>query len=132
MGQSNSVYKAILNEQCPRCRSGAMFKYSKYNISKFTDMHQSCPSCNQVYDVEPGFFFGAMFVAYGLIVSMVFVVWLFLYFIVANPPFSVYVITIVSLNILLLPLLFRYSRVIYLYALGGIKYEPNKIKNERY
>ena len=94
-------------------------------------MHKNCPTCNQHYEPEPGFYFGAMFVAYGLIIAMVFILWLTLFFVFDDPPFSVYIIVIVIFNVLLLPLLFRYSRLIFLYAFGGIRYDSqilNKAK----
>lgn len=94
-------------------------------------MHKNCPACNQIYEPEPGFYFGAMFVAYTLIIAMVFILWLTLFFVFSDPPFSAYIIVIVIFNVLLLPLLFRYSRLIYLYAFGGIRYDSqilNKTK----
>ena len=94
-------------------------------------MHKNCPKCNQIYEPEPGFYFGAMFVAYALIIAMVFTLWTALYFVFQNPPFHIYITVIVLFNVILLPLLFRYSRLIYLYAFGGIVYDSqilNKTK----
>ena len=38
-------------------------------------MHESCPVCSQVYDPEPGYYFGAMYVSYALNVAIMVTVW---------------------------------------------------------
>lgn len=82
-------------------------------------MHEQCPKCSQTFEPEPGFYYGAMFVAYGLIVIMAISTWLILYFFF-HPAFKIYVVVILVVNVLLLPVLFRYSRVLFLYGFGGI------------
>ena len=37
-----------------------------FNVMKIYAMHDKCSHCGQVYKIEPSFFFGAMFVSYGL------------------------------------------------------------------
>lgn len=98
------------------------------DLQKFAVMHKSCPECQQTYEPEPGFYFGAMFVAYGLIITMVLILWLILFFLFKDPEFNVYIIVIGLFNVLLLPLIFRYSRLIYLYLFGGIKYDGQILK----
>jgi hypothetical protein len=36
----------------------------------------------------------------------------------------VYIGTVIGVMVLLAPLNYRYSRIVYLYAFGGIKYDP--------
>jgi hypothetical protein len=106
-----------------------MFTHKWWQISKFANYNELCPVCNLRFDREPGFFIGAMYVSYGMIVAMVAIVWCILYFIFSDPIFEVYIGVIVSLNIILLPLIFRYSRILYLYGFGGVQYNQklNKI-----
>lgn len=117
-----SVRYAILNAKCPQCRRGNMFKYKLWNLTKFYKFHILCPVCNLRFDIEPGFFIGAMYISYAMIVIMIGIIWFVLYFIFRDPQFEVYIAVIFSLNLVLLPVLFRYSRVIYLHAFGGVKY----------
>jgi len=130
MASSNnkSLGSAILHAKCPRCREGDMFKFKWWQIMKLTKFYQHCPHCNLRFDREPGFFQGAMFVSYAMNVALVTTVWVVLYFIFHNPSFEVYIYTILLLNIVLLPILFRYSRVLYLYAFGGVKFD-NQLNN---
>ena len=127
----SSDFQALLKQRCPRCHEGDVFKYPVGKISKFAQMHDKCPDCQQWYEPEPGFYFGAMFIAYALFIAMVVTVSTVLYMAFNNPPFNVYIIVIVIFNVLLLPLIFRYSRLIFLYAFGGIRFEPQILNKKQ-
>jgi len=124
---------AMLNAKCPQCRKGDMFKYKWWQLSKFVKFYQLCTECNLRFDREPGFFHGAMYISYAMIVAMVTTTWFILYFVFGDPAFEVYVASIVFLNIVLLPIFFRYSRVVYIYAFGAVKYryDTKSTKNEK-
>jgi Protein of unknown function (DUF983) len=91
-------------------------------------MYRYCSYCEQTFEPEPGFYFGAMFVSYGMVVIMSIMTWIFLFFIF-HPAFEVYLVVILVLNVLLLPFIFRYSRTLYLFGFGSIKFKEN-IRNE--
>ncbi|MCB0495348.1 MAG: DUF983 domain-containing protein [Cyclobacteriaceae bacterium] len=126
----NSLGMAMAHAKCPRCRQGDMFQYKWWQVTKFLKFNKECSACNFRFEREPGFFDGAMYVSYAMSVAMTLTSWFVLYFIVGDPPFKVYIITIIILNIVLLPFLFRYSRVIFIYAFGGIKYEKQLNKEK--
>ncbi len=128
--KSPSALKALAGAKCPQCRTGNMFVYPWWQVPKFSKFYQNCPTCQLRFDREPGFFHGAMYISYALIVAMVTNASLILYILFNNPPFEVYIYTIVLLNILLFPLLFRYSRVIYLYLFGGVKFDSSLPKKK--
>lgn len=111
---------AILKGKCPRCREGKIFKHSPFNYLKFYDMNKNCPNCGQTFHPEPGFYFGAMYISYGFSVALVLGIYLFL---IAIDAFSlVMAAVLVSISIiLLLPFIFQYSRILYLYGFGGIR-----------
>jgi len=59
--------------KCPRCRQGDMFEYSNpYNLKKFMKMNEKCAVCNQVFDIEVGFYYGTSYVSYALTVALSF------------------------------------------------------------
>lgn len=77
-------------------------------------MHPVCPSCGLKYEREPGYFVGAMYVSYALALALgvplavvLMVLW----------GFSAYqcVLAIAVMASLMAPLLFRYSRVIWMH-----------------
>jgi len=57
--------KAVWNYQCPRCRKANMF-VEPFDIGNPLDMHKRCPKCDEDFEPEPGFYYGAMFVSYIL------------------------------------------------------------------
>lgn len=122
MGQK-SLISALLKGKCPRCREGQMFTYPVSKISRFNQMNQTCPHCGKRLEPEPGFYQGAMYVGYGFTIAVILLVSLALSLI---GDFSewVYIGTVIGVMVLLAPLNYRYSRIVYLYAFGGIKYEP--------
>jgi uncharacterized protein (DUF983 family) len=128
MARPLSVSRAIWKEKCPRCRQGDLFASSAYTLNEFYRMYKHCHLCKQTFEPEPGFYFGAMFVAYGMLVIMSLLTWITLFFIF-RPLFEVYVVVILILNVLLLPFIFRYSRTLYLFGFGGIEFNDG-ILNE--
>lgn len=125
MRKQISAGKAILEQRCPRCREGKLFISPAYGSIKFYKMKPMCSTCDQVFDLEPGFYFGAMYISYAFIVAIAVSGWVFLY-VLFKPAFEIYLIVILSANVLLLPLIFRYSRTLFLHGFGGVKYSRRK------
>lgn len=69
----------ILNNKCPHCRDGYIFKdRGSYNLKSFMKMNERCPVCNQKTEIEKGFFYGTGYVSYALAVAFsvsTFVAW---------------------------------------------------------
>ena len=97
-------------------------------MRNFDKMYSACKVCGLKYDIEPGFYTGAMFVSYAFSVAITIVVGFFLFIVFDDPDIYIYVTAILTTIILLFPVLFRYSRVIYLHLFGGIV-PLNKEKN---
>lgn len=58
-------WKAIWNYKCPRCKEGDMFK-TPFELSNPTNMNERCTKCNLDFEPEPGFYFGALIISYGI------------------------------------------------------------------
>ncbi|WP_347160227.1 DUF983 domain-containing protein [Pontibacter chitinilyticus] len=124
-GVSNpSLAEAILACKCPRCRQGEVFTHSALNLRKFDSMYTECPVCGLHYEVELGFFWGAMYISYGFSVSIILMAGVLLYYLANDPPMWVYLAVVATLIIVSTPVLFRYARIFMLYFFGGIKYNP--------
>ena len=120
MRQKSSLVAALAG-RCPQCRKGDMFEYPLSRVNKFARMHEKCPNCGLRYEVEPGFFIGAIYFSYAVTVSLLIVVSLVLYMLDLQELY-IYVTSVVLINLLLLPFIFRYSRISYLYLFGGVRY----------
>lgn len=120
---------AILEAKCPRCREGDMFKYPAIKFTKAMQMHENCPVCGLRFEVEPGFFFGAMYVSYAFSVALFTTIAIALS-VLGDYPVWVYAVSIVVAVILLFPYMFRYSRVIFLHLFGGVSYDPGRARKD--
>lgn len=117
--------KALLQGKCPRCHTGDIFKYSiAGHLWQFNQMNSICPHCEVRLEPEPGFYQGAMYVGYGFTIFCIILVSAILYSVGYYSEW-VYIGVIVSLLVLLIPLNYRYSRIVYLYLFGGIKFDPH-------
>ena len=70
MFKKGNKFYSIWNMKCPRCHEGNLFD-SKIGLF---EMPKRCPSCNQNYMPEPGFYYGAMFISY------IFTAWFSIFF----------------------------------------------------
>lgn len=104
--------------RCPNCRKGHMFSEpNPYKMKTVGTMPEKCPVCNQPFSLEPGFYFGAAYVSYGLMVGWNIFVALMIY-VIYNDLFNHFVemmTACIITTLLVAPFMFRYSRVIYLY-----------------
>ena len=119
-----SYMSALLHGKCPRCREGDMFKYPITKVSKFNVMNEHCPYCGVSLEPEPGFYQGAMYVGYAFTVAVIVIVGLVLYYL-GDPSEWVYIGIVIAVMLLLSPLNYRYSRILYLTFFGGLKYNPS-------
>ena len=116
-----SYMSALLHGKCPRCREGNIFKHPVTKLSKFNVMNENCPNCGVGFEPEPGFYQGAMFVGYAFTVAVIVIVGLVLYYL-GDPSEWVYIGIVIAVMLLLSPLNYRYSRILYLTFFGGLKY----------
>ncbi len=119
-----SYSTALLQGKCPRCREGNIFTYPVSRISMFNRMNETCPNCGVRLEPEPGFYQGAMYVGYAFTVAALVTIGIILY-LLGDPSEWVYIGVIIGVMFLLSPLNYRYSRIVYLYLFGGIKYKPH-------
>jgi uncharacterized protein (DUF983 family) len=79
-------------------------------------MNETCPSCGLRFEREPGYFVGAMYVSYALAVLIVgaltAVLWLLL---LPGWPMSRVVLPAVAAFLPLVPVVFRWSRIIWIH-----------------
>ncbi|MHC2992089.1 hypothetical protein OB13_10995 [Pontibacter sp. HJ8] len=119
-----SRLQAVLACKCPRCRQGEVFTHPAYHLAKFDDMHEQCPVCGMYYEVEVGFFWGAMYISYGFSVGIVLAVGVLLYYLAHDPPIWVYLTTVATIVFLFTPQLFRYARIMLLHYFSGVNFDP--------
>jgi uncharacterized protein (DUF983 family) len=115
---------SIATNTCPRCQEGAFFKTSNpYDLKDFDKINPSCPYCDESFQREPGFYIGAMYVSYALSVALV--VTAFVGFVIIFGFDIEYVLAgLIPAIIILLPVLFRTARIIWLNIF--VKFDPER------
>jgi len=114
--KGNKLYSIIYN-YCPRCHSGKFWPknnpYENILVKNGGDMG-FCKSCNLKYEIEPGFWYGAMYVSYGLQVFFGILSWLIIYFIDKEMDIFIQISIISLLIIILSPIVYYFSRLIWI------------------
>ncbi len=132
--KDQSEFSAALHAKCPKCRKGDMFKQSSLGFLS-QKMNTKCPYCNFQFEIEPGYFYVAMFVSYGMVVAEMVTAGVATYILTHSESPWLYIGVLLGAAVLLSPFNYRYSRVILLYWLSpNLHYDPEKAKkpyNER-
>ncbi|SJZ83170.1 DUF983 domain-containing protein [Sediminibacterium ginsengisoli] len=117
---------SLLQNKCPRCRRGDLFvRSSAYDLKqyRFMQMHGNCPVCNQVVDIEVGFYYGTGFVSYALAIALSVASFIAWWVLVGVSLEDNRVFWWLGVNALLLvvmqPLLMRLSRTLWLWFFVG-------------
>lgn len=118
---------AVFSLRCPKCRTGKLFSSKTYSLG-FTNMNTSCPACGFQFEIEPGFFWGAMYISYAVTIAISFVLTLLIYLLLQTSNIWIYIISIVSVLVLLAPFNFRLSRALMLYLFAPVKYDPDALE----
>ena len=105
---------SILTGACPKCHEESMYVESNpYKLSSTLKMHERCSHCGTKYKLEPSFFYGAMYVSYGVGTAAAVGVFMITYVMVGlNLRMSF--AAIVFALILLFPMIMRWSRNIWI------------------
>lgn len=67
MLKKGSILYSILFGKCPRCHEECMYVESNpFKIMTTLKLNEKCSSCGLKYMIEPSFFYGSMYVSYGV------------------------------------------------------------------
>lgn len=122
MFNKGSKIKSIFTGSCPRCQNESMYSdQNPLHLSKVLKMNDHCSHCGLKYQIEPSFFYGAMYVSYGLNVAVgiaAFIVSFVFFGTTIEQSFLSIIVTLV----LLFPFVLRLSRNIYINMF--VSYDP--------
>jgi uncharacterized protein (DUF983 family) len=113
MIKKGSKLYSIFKNKCPRCHEGDFFvNENPYSFKNTLKIHEICSHCGLKYMIEPSFFYGAMYVSYGLTVAISIITFVILNFFGLSllPIF----IAIIIVLVLFTPLTLWLSRLIYI------------------
>lgn len=114
MIKKGSKLYSILTGTCPKCQEESMYVNPNPFVLKDTlKIQERCSHCNTRYRMEPSFFFGAMYVSYGVGVAFAVAAFIISFLILGLNLKTSFVIIIGTL-IVFMPFIMRVSRNIWI------------------
>lgn len=118
---------SILTGTCPVCHKHSMYEHKNpFNFAKTLKLKERCEHCMLRYNLEPSFFFGAMYVSYGLGVAIAIAVFIITFFLFSFGKWGI-MISISATLVALMPFIQRLSRNIWINLFIG--YNDKKANN---
>ncbi len=122
MLKKGSKLNSILTGSCPKCQNESMYlDKNPLHLKNVLKMNEHCSHCGLKYQIEPSFFYGAMYVSYGLNVAVGIAAFIVSY-LIFHSSLKVAFIAIIASLIVLFPFVLRWSRNIYINMF--ISYDP--------
>jgi uncharacterized protein (DUF983 family) len=114
MFNKGSILYSVFKNKCPQCQEGDFFKNTNpYHLGEFTKMHDNCPKCELKYELEPGFFYGSMYVSYAFQIAWFVTLWIATSVVVPDINKMTQFLFIASCLLVFYPLNYRLSRLLY-------------------
>ena len=114
MLKKGSKLYSILTGTCPKCHEESMYlEKNPYKLNDLYKMNDTCSHCHTQYLIEPSFFYGAMYVSYGLTVGIGVAIFVISNVIIGFPVKPTF-IGIIVVIIALMPVTARLARNIYI------------------
>jgi hypothetical protein len=124
MSKKENTLLSALTFKCPHCRRTSLYvNPSLYTFNRLGDMKQTCEVCHTNLKPEPGFYFGAAYVAWALTIIMWFSLFVMLrvmdalewieFGFTTHP--TLFIAAGIVATLLLFPYMFRLSRSIWAY-----------------
>ena len=122
MLKKGSKLNSILTGTCPKCQNESMYSdKNPLHLGNILKMNENCSHCGLHYQLEPSFFYGAMYVSYGLNVAIGVAAFIISFFIFGFGLKVAFVVIMASI-ILSFPFVLRWSRNIYINMF--VTYDP--------
>ncbi|WP_347066237.1 DUF983 domain-containing protein [Flavobacterium sp. WV_118_3] len=114
MFKKGSKLNSILTGSCPKCQEENMYvEKNPYKLSHVFTMHEKCSHCGIYYKIEPSFFYGAMYVSYGVGIAFGVAAFVISHIFLGTSLKTAFIAIIATL-IVFMPVIMRLSRNIWI------------------
>ena len=126
MLKKGSKLNSILTGSCPKCQNESMYvDKNPLHLGNVLKMNENCSHCGLKYQIEPSFFYGAMYVSYGLNVAVGIAAFIISHVFVGLNLVNSF-IAIIGTLVVTFPLVLSWARNIYINMF--VSYDPNASK----
>lgn len=117
---------SIFTGACPKCHQESMyFNKNPYILSDVIKMKDHCSHCSTKYRIEPSFFYGSMYVSYGIGIAFAVAAFVISYLFLGSSLLTAFIAIVVTL-IVFGPIIMRLSRNIWINMF--MHYDKNLVK----
>ena len=114
MFNKGSKLYGIITGVCPKCHEESMYtNKNPYVITELFSMQDQCSHCKTKYKIEPSFFYGSMYVSYGVGIAFAVAAFIISY-VLLERSINVAMVAIVASQVLFYPIIVRLSRNIWI------------------
>ena len=126
MLKKGTTLYSILTGSCPKCQNESMYvDKNPLHLGKVLKMNENCSHCGLKYQIEPSFFYGAMYVSYGLNVAVGVAAFIISHVFIGLNLVNSF-IAIIGTLVITFPFVLRWARNIYINMF--VSYDPNASK----
>ncbi|MCK0123529.1 DUF983 domain-containing protein [Gelidibacter sp. F2691] len=128
MINKGSKLYSIFTGTCPKCHEESMyFNPNPYMMADTLKIKEKCSHCQTKYRMEPSFFFGSMYVSYGLGVAFSVAAFIISFFFFSSTLTTAFIAIVVTL-VVFMPIIMRLSRNIWINMF--MSYDENLAKKQ--
>ncbi len=122
MFKKGSKIYSIVKFKCPKCHIGELYPTKVWTFKGWFNMNEKCNNCGQKFVLEPGFFWGAMYIGYIVSSFLIFTFFAIFFFGMDITVGYAFLLSLVVI-IFLYAYIFRISRAIWINIY--IRYKPD-------
>ncbi|WP_323788484.1 DUF983 domain-containing protein [Psychroserpens sp.] len=113
MLKGTKVY-SIFTGACPKCHQESMYENKNpYALSDVLKINDKCSHCNTRYRLEPSFFYGSMYVSYGVGIAFAVAAFVISYSFLKSSLLTAFIVIVMTV-IVCGPIIMRLSRNIWI------------------
>ena len=125
MLKGTKVY-SIFTGACPKCHQESMYKNrNPYVLRDVFKINEKCSNCSTRYLIEPSFFYGSMYVSYGVGIAFAVAAFIISYLFLHSSLLTAFIAIVVTM-IAFGPIILRLSRNIWINLF--MSYDKNLVK----
>jgi uncharacterized protein (DUF983 family) len=126
MLKKGSKLYSILTGSCPKCQNESMYvDKNPLHLGNVLKMNENCSHCGLKYQIEPSFFYGAMYVSYAMNVAVGVAAFIISHVFIGLNLVNSF-IAIVGTLVITFPFVLRWARNSYINMF--VSYDPNASK----
>ncbi|EGV43510.1 DUF983 domain-containing protein [Bizionia argentinensis JUB59] len=117
---------SIFTGACPKCHEESMYvNKNPYILKDVQKMHENCKHCGFKFYIEPSFFYGSMYVSYGVGIAFAVAAFVISFLFLGSNLMTAF-IAIIGTLVVFSPIIMRISRNIWINMF--VNYDEEKAK----